>query len=325
MHAIIVSPSGPALEEVPIPACRPHQVLVRVRAAALNRADLHVAAGGKHGRSGGLGAIVGIEWAGEVVEIGSEVPGGLAVGDAVMCSGTGGYAEYAVTDWGRVYRLPDGWGDFAHAATLPVALQTAHDALVGSGGFRAGETVLVQGATSGVGLMTMQVARQLGAALVIGTSTTSERRAHLPEYGADLALDSTRDDWPEKILDATDGVGVDLVVDFVAGPTVNASMRATRLCGRIVNVGRMGGHSGDFDYDLHSLRRIRYIGATFRTRSLDEVREIARAMRSDLWDAVCDGRLRLPISRRYALADAGKAIACMRANAHFGKVVLDVA
>jgi NADPH2:quinone reductase len=313
------------LEDVPIPACKPNEVLVRVRAAALNRADLHVAAGGRHGRSGGPGSIIGIEWAGEVVEVGTEVPGGFAVGDAVMCSGTGGYAEYAATDWGRVYRLPDGWRDFAHAAALPVALQTAHDALVGSGGFRAGETVLVQGATSGVGLMTMQVARRLGAALVLGTSTTPERRARLSGYGADLALDSTQNDWPEKVLEATGGAGADLVVDFVAGATVNASMRATRLCGRIVNVGRMGGYSGDFDYDLHSLRRIRYIGATFRTRSLDEVREIARAMRADLWDAVRDGQLRLPISRRFPLADAGEAVACMGANAHFGKVVLDVA
>lgn len=324
MQAVVVTTEGPRLRTLPRPVPGPEDVLVRVQAAALNRADLHVAAGHKHGASGGDGAVVGIEWAGEVVALGAGVPAGtgLQVGDAVMCSGAGGYAEYAVTDWGRVYKLPAASFDPVSAATLPIALQTAHEAIVASGGFQRGEAVLVQGASSSVGLMSLQIAQLLGARTVIGTSTTAERRARLAEFGASLAIDSRDANWPQQVLGATGGQGVDLLIDFVAGPMMNANMAATRLCGRIVNVGRMGGFRAEFDFDLHSLRRIRYIGVTFRTRTRQEVREISSAMRRDLWEAVGAGKLRLPVSRNFPLADAEEALACMRANTHFGKLVL---
>jgi len=324
MRAVTVGPDGPVLREVRRPTPGPSQVLVKVHASGINRADLHVAAGHKHGSTGGEGAVIGIEWSGEIVAVGAEVPAGFKPGDTVMCSGAGGYAEYAVTDWGRVYPLPSRDVDLAHAAALPIALQTAHEALTASGAFQRGQSVLVQGASSGVGLMTLQAARILGAAKVIGTSTTAERRTQLAGFGAHLALDPREAGWPQQVLEATGGQGVDLVVDFVAGPTVNDSMRATRVCGRIVNVGRMGGFRGEFDFDLHSLRRIHYVGATFRTRSVDEVREIATRMKADLWAALADGALRMPVCRRFALADAAEALRFVSANAHFGKVVLDV-
>lgn len=326
MKAIVVSPEGPQLATVAVPTVGPDDVLVRVHAAALNRADLHVAAGHRHGASGGAGAVIGIEWAGEIVALGDTVPAasGLAVGDRVMCSGAGGYAEYAATDWGRVYKLSNASMDFVQAATLPIALQTVHEAITASGGFQRGEVVLVQGASSSVGLMSLQVARLLGASRVIGTSTRPERQEKLKAFGADTVVDTSDEHWPRQVLDATGGQGADLVVDFVAGATMNRNMQATRICGRIVNVGRMGGFTSEFDFDLHSLRRIRYIGVTFRTRSREEVREIARHMRHDLWDAVSDGAIRLPVHTTFALEDALEALACMRTNAHFGKIVLTV-
>jgi len=324
MKAIVVSAGGVEVADVAQPVPGPAEVLVRVHSASLNRADLQVASGRKHGSSGGLGPTVGIELAGTVAAVGSAAgAAGVAVGDAVMASGRGGYAEYAVADWGRVYRLPRGL-DFADGCVLPVALQTAHDALVGNGKLVRGETVLVHGATSGVGLMTMQVARHLGAGRVIGTSTSDERAARLPDFGAHIALVTSDASWPDQVLEATAGAGADLVVDFVAGETINATMRATALGGRIVNVGRLAGFHGDFDFDLHSLRRIRYLGATFRTRSAEDVRVIAAGVRADLWPAVVAGALRLPVSRRFPLQEAAAALAHMRENAHFGKVVLDV-
>jgi NADPH:quinone reductase len=326
MKAVVVSPEGPQLASVAVPVVGPQDVLVRVHAAALNRADLHVAAGHRHGASGGAGAVIGIEWAGEVAALGDEVPAasGLAVGDRVMCSGAGGYAEYAVTDWGRVYKLSSASTDFVQAATLPIALQTAHEAITASGGFQRGEVVMVQGASSSVGLMSLQVARLLGASRVIGTSTRPERQDKLKAFGADTVVDTRDDAWPQHVLAATSGQGADLLVDFVAGPMMNRNMQATRICGRIVNVGRMGGFSAEFDFDLHSLRRIRYIGVTFRTRSREEVRDIARHMRHDLWDAVSSGAIRLPVHTTFPLEDALQALACMRTNAHFGKIVLTV-
>jgi NADPH2:quinone reductase len=278
--------------------------------------------GRMHGALGGAGTIAGLEWAGKVVETGFEVAE-FQPGDRVMCSGSGGYAEYAATDWGRVSPLPAADMSFEQAAALPIALQTMHDALVGNGRLRPGESVLIQGASSGVGLMGLKIAKYLGARLVIGTSRDVGRRARLEEFGADLALDPGDPAWPDAVQEATGGGG-DLIVDQVSGGVANDNMKAARVLGRIVNVGRLGGFSGDFDYDLHALKRIDYIGVTFRTRSLEEVREINRRMHADLWPAVEAGTLYLPLDRVFPLAEAAAAHAHMRANAHLGKIVLRV-
>ncbi|HTN12638.1 MAG TPA: zinc-binding dehydrogenase [Acetobacteraceae bacterium] len=321
MQAAIVTEQGVQLREIARPAPKPTEVLVRVRAAALNRADLTVAAGQRHGSVGGPGTIIGMEFAGEVEAVGSEVRG-VKPGDRVMGSGGGAFAEYAVADWGRVSPLPTEAMGFEQAATLPVALQTMHDAVVTNGRLAKGEAVLVQGASSGVGLMAMQIARAMGARLVIGASGNAGRRARLAEYGADLAIDASETDWSRHVLAATDGRGVELIVDQVSASVANENLRAAAVLGRIVNVGRLGGAKGEFDYDLHALRRIAYIGVTFRTRSIEEVREINRRMRADLWDAVAAGTLRLPIDRSFPLARAAEALAHMQANRHFGKIVL---
>jgi NADPH2:quinone reductase len=323
MKAAVVGVHGLELRDIPIPQPGPQQVLVRVRAAGLNRAELAVAAGHKHGAMGGTGTVVGLEWSGEVEAVGSEVPG-IRPGQRVMCSGSGGYAEYAVTDWGRVTPVPANNMSFEQAATLPIALQTMHDALVTNGRLTAGETVLIQGASTGVGLMGLQIAKLRGARLVIGTSTNEAKRARLAEFGADLALDSSREDWPDAVLATTDGKGVDVIIDQISASVANQNMRATAVLGRIVNVGRLGGSTGNFDFDLHALRRISYIGVTFRTRSVEEVREINRRMRADLWGALEAGKLFLPIDRTFPLDQAADAQAHMRANKHFGKIVLTV-
>jgi NADPH:quinone reductase len=324
MKAAVVTENGVQVRDVPEPKPSPEQVLVRVRASGLNRADLAVAAGHAHGSIGGAGTVVGMEFAGEVVEVGGEVPpsAGVKPGDRVMCSGAAGYAELAVADWGRVSPVPDRNMGWEQAATLPIALQTMHDAVVTNGRLRAGESVLIQGASSGVGLMGMQIAKLMGAKLVLGSSTNAERRARLGEFCCDVAIDTSDPAWPDRVLEATGGRGVELIVDQISAPVANGNLRACAILGRIVNVGRLGGARGEFDYDLHAMRRISYIGVTFRTRSPDEVREINRRMRADLWEAVEAGKLRLPIDRTFPLADAAAALEHMKANRHFGKVVL---
>lgn len=320
MKAAVVSQTGLEIREVPAPVPARNQVLVRVRACGLNRADLGVAAGHKHGAIGGPGTIVGMEFAGEVVEVGAEASG-VKPGDRVMCSGAGAFAELAVADWGRAIPIPASMS-FEQAATLPVALQTMHNALVTAGRLVAGESVLIQGASSGVGLMALQIAKHMGAAQVLGSSTNAMRREKLKAFGADLAIDTTDPAWPDAVLAATEGKGVHLIIDQVSASVANANMQAARVLGRIVNVGRLGGAKGEFDYDLHALKRIDYIGVTFRTRSIEEVREINRRMRADLWGAIEAGTLRLPLDRSFPLAEAAAALAHMRANAHFGKIVL---
>jgi NADPH2:quinone reductase len=323
MKAAIRGERGLAFTQLPLPQPGEDEVLVRVRAAALNRADLGLLAGRMHGRHGGVGTVLGLEWAGEVVAVGARVPR-LQPGDRVMGSGKGAFAEYACSDHGRVLPLPDAALSFEQAATLPVALQTMHDALVTQGELRPGEVVLVQGASSGVGLMALQLARLLGAGCVIGTSTDAGRRARLAEHGADLALDSADPGWVSQLLQATDGHGADLIIDQLAGPVAEQNLQAAALCGRIVNVGRLAGMRGAFDFDLHALKRIRYIGATFRTRSTDEVRAITRRMAADLWPHLQAGQLRLPIDSCHAFDALGGALAHMAANRHFGKIVVSL-
>ena len=323
MKAVVLTGEGLALRAVPVPEPRPNEVLVKVAACGLNRADLIMAAGRPHGALGGAGAVAGLEWAGAVARVGAEVPE-FRPGDRVMCSGAGGYAEYAVTDWGRVCPLPRAAAGPVEAATLPVALQTMHDALVSNGRLAEGESVLIQGASAGVGLMALQIARLKGAGTVLATSRDAGRRARLGEFGADLALDPGDPSWVEQARAATGGKGVDLTIDQVSGGLANQTMQAAALRGRIVNVGRLGGFSGEFDFDLHALKRIAYIGVTFRTRTVEEVRAINAAMRADIWDAVESGALSLPIDRTFPLERAADAQAHMRANAHFGKIVLTV-
>ena len=320
MKAAVVTEGGIEVREVPKPKPKANEIVVKVRAASLNRADLGVAAGHQHGPIGGAGTVPGLEWAGEVEEVGAEVTS-FRTGDRVMCSGSGGYAEYAATDHGRASPVPDGMS-FETATTLPVALQTMHNAIVTIGRLQRGESILIQGASSGVGLMALQIARRRGAAVVIGTSTNADRRARLAEFGATHAIDTSDPSWPDKAREATGGKGVDVIIDQVSASVANGNMQAAAVLGRIVNVGRLGGSKGEFDYDLHALKRISYIGVTFRSRSVEEVREINRLMREDLWDAVAAGELRLPIDRSFALSDVKAALAHMKANQHFGKILL---
>jgi NADPH:quinone reductase len=321
MKAVVIGANGVEIADVETPVPGPHQVLVRVRANALNRADLIMASGHMHGSRGGAGAVLGLECAGDVAAVGADVTE-FRIGERVMCSGSATFAEYAVIDKGRVAHIPANNMTFNQAATLPVALQTMHDALVTNGRLKAGDTVLIQGASTGVGLMGLQIAKLMGAKLVIGSSTNAERRAKLNQFGADLAIDSADPKWPDTVLAATGGKGVDLIIDQISASAANANLKAAAVKGRIVNVGRLGGNKGEFDFDLHALKRIDYIGVTFRTRSVEEVREISRLMRADLWPAVEAGILALPIDRSYPFAEAALAFAHMKANAHFGKIVL---
>jgi len=323
MQAAVLGEKGVEVRDLPKPVPKPNEVLIRVRASSLNRADLLVALGHQHGAVGGVGARLGLECSGEVEAVGSDVAG-IKPGDRVMASAPGGFAEYVVTDSGRLHRIPGNNMSYEQAACFPVALQTMHNAVVTAGRLKRGETMLMQGASAGVGLMGMQIGKLMGASLVIGTSTNPERRARLAEFGCDVALDSSDPTWPDQVKKATGGKGVDLIVDLVSAPVANQNLEAASILGRIVNVGRLGGMKGEFDFDKHALKRIDYIGVTFRTRSAEEVREINRLMRADLWPAIEAGKLSLPIHKTFRLADIAEALALMRANRHFGKVVISV-
>ena len=321
MKAVVVTEEGVRVQNIETPKPKENEVLVKVFACGLNRADLVVADGGAHGASGGPGTIVGMEFSGEVIELGSNVKG-YSIGDRVMCSGSSAWAEYAVADHGRVIKIPNNNMDYLKASTYPIALATMHNAIVTAGNFTQGQSVLIQGASSGVGLMGLQISKYLGAKVVIGTSTKPDKFEKLKSFGADLVLNSKDSDWVDQVLSATDNQGVDLIIDQLSGYTVNQNMMATKVKGKIVNVGRLAGGITEFNCDLHALRRINYEGVTFRTRSIQEIRDVYSNMWNDFEKLVISGELSLPIEKIFDFNDVGKSLDYMRENQHFGKLVL---
>ena len=323
MRAVTVVESGVQIIDVDAPSPKDSEVLVKVHACGLNRADLVVADGGAHGAAGGPGTIVGMEFSGKIVKCGKNVIN-LSIGDRVMCSGASAWAEYAVADYGRVIKIPDNNMDFVTASTLPIALATMHNAIVTVGKFTEGQTILIQGASSGVGLMGLQIAKYLGAKLIIGTSTKPEKFDKLKSIGADLVVNSKDKDWVDQVLKATNSEGIDLIIDQLSGYTINENMKASKVRGTVVNVGRLAGGSAEFNCDIHALRRINYHGVTFRTRSINEIRDVYSKMWADLSNLVTRGKLSLPIDKIFELNDVADALSFMRGNQHFGKLILKV-
>ena len=319
MKAGVSSPNGLELRDIPQPEPKPNEVLTRVKACGLNRADLSAAkASLGHGVMGARAR----SRMGRRSCRGRQRREGLQAGRSRRClrarAGMRSTPCRITAAPSRCRRA----SRFEQAAVLPVALHTLHNALITQGRLKAGESVLIQGASSGVGLMGLQIARMKGAKPVMGSATNDARRARLKEFGADLAIDTRDEKWPDQVLEATGGKGVNLTIDMVSGPQVNQIMKATAVLGRIVNVGRLGGVTAEFNFDLHAMKRIDYIGVTFRTRSLEEIREIVRLMKADLWDAVTAGKLKLPIDRTFPLDECVAAHAHMKANQHFGKIAL---
>src|SRR3954470_16877414 len=220
MKAAVVGENGVEIRDLPKPEPKPNEVLIRVRASSLNRADVGVAAGHQHGRVGGIGSRIGLECSGEVEAVRGDVKD-FKPGDRVMGSAPGSYAEYVVADPGRISRIPANNMTYEQAACFPVALQTLHNAIVTAGRFKRGETLLIQGASSGVGLMGMQIGKFMCASLVMGGSTNASRRGRLKDYGCDLAIDTSDPTWPDAVKKATGGNGVDVIVDMVSAPVAN--------------------------------------------------------------------------------------------------------
>ena len=281
MRAYILTDQGPAMRDAAKVLPRQGQVLVKVAANGLNRVDLGMSTGALHGARGGIGTVLGSEWSGTIEAVGPGVTDHKE-GDRVMGASASAFAEYVVVHAAHLLAIPENLS-FEDAACFPVGLRTMHDAIVTVGKFQPGQTVMIQGASSGVGILGLQIA---------------------------------------KVLEYTSGVGVDLIVDQVSGPVVNGNMRATKLEGRIVNVGRLGGTRSEFNADLHALRRIHYLGVTFRTRTLDEIGEINRRANADLAGPLAAGQLKMPIDEVFAFAQVEQAMGKMARNQHFGKIVL---
>jgi NADPH2:quinone reductase len=309
------------IRDVPPPQPGPTEVGVAVRAIGVNRADLSLNPGHFRGVGGAPTApIAGLEMAGKVVATGPGVMG-VKVGDRVMAMAARAYAEYATVDYRLLIPLPPDWS-WEAAAASPVALMTAHDAVVTNGRMAPGNTVLIQGASTAVGITAVQIAKMRGAKTVIGTSTSPAKLERLGTLGMDYGIDLKREDFAARILELTGDHGADVIIDHIGGSALAGNMRCAAILGRIVNVGRMGGLKGEIDLDLLSLKRLSLIGVTFRTRSVAEIADLIARMKNDLWTQVLAGCLRPPLDRTFPLDEVAGALAYMKSNAHFGKIVL---
>lgn len=329
MKAIVIIPGkdGGTLElrEVPKPEPRGGELLVRVKATALNRADLYQRQGTNPQATTVQETsltIAGLEAAGEVAGMG-EGTTGFAIGDRVMGTCAGGYAEFVAMDHRLAVRVPErlSWEE---AATIPVSYMTEHNALINNAGLKAGESVLVHAASSGVGVACLQIAKLFGAKPVIGTGGDPAKLESLTSLGMDLGINYRKENFADVVFAATKGTGVNVIIDHVGASYLKDNLRCMALCGRLVSVGRLAGKIGELDLDFLALRRLHLIGVTFRTRTLDERIAIARAFARDLLPALADGRLRPVIDRTFHLDQALEAQEYMASNKQLGKIVLTV-
>lgn len=307
-----------SLQDVDTPAPGPRELLVRVRAAGVNRTDLRRTQ--QHFDAPAGPDVAGLEMAGEVVAVGGQVSR-FGIGARVTALTRAAYAEYAVVDERFAVPVPASMS-WEEAAALPVWYMTAHDALVTNGGLAPGGTVLVQAATTGIGVAAVQIARHLGAARILGSSISVDRLPRVAEHGLHVGYDPRREPTEAVVERETGGRGVDIVVDMVGAGVLAENLKAAALGGRIVSVGRMGGFTDTVDLDLLALKRLSLVGVTFRTRSPAERERVLAAMLRDLGPGLADGTLRPPVDRSFPLAEALAAQEYMKQDRHFGKIVL---
>ncbi len=314
--------SGPAealkIAERPDPVAGPGQVLIRVRAAGVNRPDLLQRSGG-YPPPPGASDILGLEIAGEVAGVGE----GLTrwqVGDRVCALlGGGGYAEQAVVDARHVLPIPEGL-DFVQAAVLPETVFTVYANVFEGGGLKAGETLLIHGATSGIGVTAIQMAKA-AAAKVIATSRGADKAKAAKALGADISLDASTDDLEAQIRAAG---GADVVLDMVGRDYAALNLNSLNAGGRWVVIASLTGAKVEMDLQRIMLKRLTLTGSTLRSRPADEKARLTAAVEATVWPWVASGAVRPPVQAVFPLAQAADAHAELEAGGHIGKIVLTV-
>ncbi len=308
-------------DEADEPVCGPDEVLVDVRAAAVNRADLWQARG-HYPPPFGASAILGLEMAGVVREVGAAVQT-FGTGDRVcaLLPG-GGYAERVTVPAGMLLRLPAGWS-FAQGAAVPEVWYTAFINLFDEGALKAGETALIHAGASGVGTAAIQLAVDAGA-LALATAGSAEKVARCRELGAELAVNYKEADFVAEIMAATDGAGVDVILDPVGGGYLARNIALLKPFGRLVNIANLGGSKGELDMGRVLGRRLRIVGSTLRGRPAAEKIAITRRFEEQVWPKLADGRLRPIIDRVFPIAEAQAAHAYVLENRNIGKVILEI-
>jgi NADPH2:quinone reductase len=307
----------------PLPAPKPDEVLIRVLATGVNRPDV-AQRSGSYPPPPGASPVLGLECAGEVVAIGADVTR-FKSGDRVCALTNGGaYAEYCTAPQAQTLPWPAGY-DALRAAALPETYFTVWANLFGHGRLAAGETVLVHGGTSGIGVTAIQLAKAFGARVFATAGSAAKVEACL-RLGADAAIDYRTQDFATEVKRLTDGRGVDVILDMVGAAYFPRNLRCLALDGRLVLIAFLGGHEAE-KADLRPImvKRLTVTGSTMRPRTTAQKGEIAAALEAKVWPLLAERRCGPEIFRSFPLAQAAQAHALMESSEHIGKIMLEVA
>jgi putative PIG3 family NAD(P)H quinone oxidoreductase len=318
MKAVLVEEGAPLkLGKFEKPELKPGEVLVKVAASGLNRADL-VQRRGAYPPPPGASPIMGLEISGTVVAT-SDNARRFKLGDRVagLLAG-GGYAEFAAVDEGSLFPMPDGM-DMVKAACFPEALMTVWANVFDRVGFQTGEAFLCHGGTSGIGVMALQMAKIAGASKIYATAGSAEKCALATELGADRAINYKTEDF-EKII-KEDG-GVDVTLDMVGGDYIQKNISVSRPDGRIINIAYMNGFTAEVNFAPVLMKRLTLAATTLRARPVEEKRRIRDAVEKDFWPQVVSGDIRPVLEQAFPVAEAEAAQALMAKGGHSGKIVL---
>jgi NADPH:quinone reductase len=315
---MVPRPQGGAWEvrDIQRPVVEPGQVLVRVRASSINRAEFRRL----HGMKSGEARTGGGDAAGEVVAAGADVAG-IKEGDRIMARCAGGFAEFALVDAREVMPAPAALS-WEEAASVPVVFVVVHDGMFASAQLLKGETLLVTAVPAGVGTAALVLGKFLGAR-VIGTSRSAEKLEKLKSHGLDVAVVTGVDGMGAAVKAAAGPAGIDMVVDNIGADALEPCMEAMNVGGRFCTIGRMSGvHTAEFNIDRLAEKRLHLYGVSNRLRNAAQRAESAKRFMDDLFPALSDGRIKPIVDRSFPLDDIAAAQAYVEADRHVGKVVI---
>jgi NADPH2:quinone reductase len=321
----ITNPGAPdvlRLADADTPTAGVGEVLIRVHASGVNRPDV-LQRKGAYPPPAGASPIPGLEVAGVVASGDTEAmaAAGLKVGDAVcaLVAG-GGYASWCVAPVVQCLPVPKGLS-MVEAAALPETFFTVWSNVFDRAGLLAGETVLIQGGSSGIGVTAIQLAKAMGAHVLVTAGSDEKCQACL-DLGADHAINYKTSDFAERVLALTQGRGVDVILDMVAGSYVAREVGCLAEDGRLVIIAVQGGIDASFDASLVLRKRLKITGSTLRPRPVAFKAAIAAQLKAEVWPLLEAGSVRVQIFKTFAAADAAQAHALMESNAHIGKIML---
>jgi tumor protein p53-inducible protein 3 len=325
MKAILIERPGDEsvlhLADTPDPVAGPNDLLMKVKYAALNRADL-LQRQGFYPPPPGASTILGMECAGEVVAVGSEVHG-WRVGDRAMALlPGGGYAELAVVHYGSAMHVPPALSD-AEAAALPEVYLTAFLNLFMLAGVKEGDSVLIHGGGSGVGTASIQLLGLANARSIV-TAGSDAKCEECLRHGADIAINYNAGPFAPKVRASTNERGCDIILDSIGGAYLAQNLEALAQGGRLVLIGLMKGAKAEIDLAAVLRRHLRIIGSTLRNRPATEKAEIVNAFLARFGASLQSGEIRPVVYETIPLADASRAHRLMQASEHFGKIVLQI-